>query len=179
MHLAPEGFAIRLMEPGEAEALRALGLAAGLFEEAAAPDLHAFVRWLLRHEIFVAERTGGDLAGFAAARDATDLYWLSGLAVGPAWTGRGVRRALLAAVETRAGWFFHRAVGLAVSAEAQANWYRRRRFLAVERAAWTDELAGLARETPGLAPDRPVAAECGALDDGLVGTERNIMIHWL
>ncbi|KQT64403.1 MULTISPECIES: GNAT family N-acetyltransferase [unclassified Aureimonas] len=181
MHLAPDGFRIRLMEPGEAEGLRGLGAASGLFA-GAAPDMPDFVRWLLLHEIFVAE-TGtkteaGRLAGFAAARDATDLYWLSGLAVDPAFRGRGVRKALLAAVVARAGWFFHRAVGLAVQGEAGADWYRRRRFLGVDRKDWTQELARLAGEVPGLPPQR-FDGDDEALGAGLVGTERNVMIHWL
>lgn len=178
MHLAPDGFRIRLMEPGEAETLLAIGAASGLFD-GAMPQTPDFVRWLLQHEVFVAQADDGRHAGFAAARDATDLYWLSGLGIDPAFKGRGVRKALLSAVVTRAGWFFHRAVALGAPDEESANWYRRRRFLAIDRSDWTPELAGLARENPGFANNSPAVAETSGLGHALVGTERTLMVHWI
>jgi 4-diphosphocytidyl-2-C-methyl-D-erythritol kinase len=174
MGIAPDGHHIRMMEPGEAEQLYALASTAGLFADEA-PDLADFVVWLLHHEIFVAEARSGRISGFAAARDATDLYWLSDLAIDPAFKGMGLRRALVAAVVARAGWFFHRAVGLAVADEATADWYRRRRFLAVAPGEEPGELRRLARERPG----RSVLGDDDAFPDDLVGTERTVMVHWL
>lgn len=200
MHLAPEGFRVRLMEPGEAEALRTIGVVSGLFDPAV-PDLPDFVPWLLRHEVFVAETVEGTPAGFAASRDAIDLYWLSGLAVDPAFKGRGVRKALLSAVVTRAGWFFHRAVGLA-AAEREADWYRRHRFLGAGDGDLSQALRDLSNQRPGFPlpstdagevrpssgsdeTERPVLVETEkpVLVETerplLVETERKVMIHWL
>lgn len=102
--MAPQGYRIRMMEPGEAEALQRIDAAAGrLLVEAghiASADpvpLDRFVPFLLRHEIFVAEEKGGGPVGFAAAADLASIagaggedgegagcYWLSELSVDPA-----------------------------------------------------------------------------------------------
>lgn len=178
MGMAPDGHHIRMMEPGEAERLLLLGTKAGLFG-AVPPDIGDVVRWLVRHEVFVAEtaagRDGARLSGFAAGRDATDLYWIAGLAVDPAFRGIGLRKALLAAVVARAGWFFHRAVGLAAAKGEEADWLRRRRFLAVSADEGPEHLQRLRRERPGF--DSLASDPAGTAD--LVGSERIVMIHWL
>jgi 4-diphosphocytidyl-2-C-methyl-D-erythritol kinase len=171
--MAPDGHHIRMMEPGEADRLLTLGTAAGLFGRHA-PALADVVPWLVRHEVFVAEADGGGPSGFAAARDATDLYWLSGLAVDPAFKGIGLRKALLAAVVARAGWFFHRAVGTAATEGADADWYRRR-FLSISADDATPALAPLVRERPGIVS---LAADDVSGEDRN-GLERTLMIRWL
>ncbi len=174
--MAPDGIHIRMMEPGEAEALRAIdGRAGRLLAEAghlfdAEPaSIPEFVAFLLRHEVFVAEEKGGGPVGFAAAADLGSLtddpagsgcYWLSGLSVDPAHGRRGIGSALLGAVVKRAGWFFHRAVGLSTARDIPFNegFYAARGFLRVEAADWTPPLAArFAAEVPrGVDPARRV-----------------------
>lgn len=189
--MAPEGYRIRMMEPGEAEALRRIDAAAGrLLVEAghiASADpvpLDRFVPFLLRHEVFVAQEKGGGPVGFAAAADLASLldpgggdgeggdgegagcYWLSEMSVDPAHGRRGVGSALLAAVERRAGWFFHRAVGLSTARGVAFNesFYARRGFLSVLPDDLTPALRQrfMAELPAGVSPDR-----------------RCVMIRWL
>ncbi|WP_062208768.1 GNAT family N-acetyltransferase [Aureimonas sp. AU12] len=184
--MAPQGYRIRMMEPGEAEALQRIDAAAGrLLVEAghiASADpvpLDRFVPFLLRHEIFVAEEKGGGPVGFAAAADLASIagaggedgegagcYWLSELSVDPAHGRRGVGSALLAAVERRAGWFFHRAVGLSTARGVAFNelFYAKRGFLSVS----PDDL------TPAL--HQRFMAE---LPEGVSPDRRCVMIRWL
>jgi len=186
--MAPAGMRIRMMEPGEASALQAIEhRAAQLLVEAghlatAEPTPTArFVPFLLRHEVFVAEVKGGGPVGYAAAADLASLavpddgsedgegagcYWLSELSVDPAHGRRGVGSALLAAVVARAGWFFHRAVGLSTARDVAFNepFYARRGFLKVG----ADDL------TPALR--RRLVQECPA---GVSPDRRTVMIRWL
>lgn len=110
--LAPKGYRIRMMEPGEAEAL----LAIHREEEAGAAEptsLADFVRFLLSHEIFVAiAKRGGHPVGFAAARSGGDFYWLAEHRVLATHRRQGIGRSLITAVTQRARWFDYRAVCL-------------------------------------------------------------------
>lgn len=184
--LAPAGYRIRMMEPGEAERLRWIDAAAGapLVEAGHLPSAEPlppgdFVRFLLRHEVFVAARKGGEAVGFAAAADLSSLtgtereagegagcYWLSALSVDPAHARRGLGSALLAAVVARAGWFFSRAVGLSMAREPafHETFYAKRGFLNVP----PDD------RTQGL--DKRFQAE---LPPGVDPDARTVMIRWL
>ncbi len=180
--MAPGGYRIRMMEPGEAERLRAIDAAADrlLIEAGHIPDtgpapIERFVPFLLAHEVFVAEAKGGEAVGFAAAADLADLtkdpaasgcYWLSGLGVDPAHGRRGLGSALLASVVERAGWFFHRAVGLSTARGLPIGeaFYAQRRFVAVDEADLT----------PALRQRRDVEWPAGAPDGS-----RIVMVRWL
>lgn len=164
--MAPKGFRIRMMEPGEAPALQAIrAQAAGVAAAVQAPvqPIGDFVGWLLQHEIFVAETKAGAPIGFAAAGDLGELYWLAGLYVTPEQAGQGVGRALLGAVVARAGWFFHRALGL-TTAQASAPFFEASGFTAIPR-----------QDLPAILEER-WQAECppGASPD-----ERRVMVKWL
>ncbi|MEX6505003.1 GNAT family N-acetyltransferase [Jiella sp. M17.18] len=141
--IAPKGYRIRVMEPGEAE--RLLGIqraadellvAAGKREIAAiaAAPLESFVRFLLDHEVFVAEeKATGEAVGFAAACGLTDVYWLAELSVHPGHGRKGIGSALVTAVTQRAAWYFYRAVGLSTYCDIPcgAVFYERLHFLRV------------------------------------------------
>ncbi len=180
--MAPDGYRIRMMEPGEAGRLRAIDAAAdrllveaGHFPAPALPDMARFVAFLLEHEVFVAEEKDGGAVGYAASADLAALtgdpaaggcYWLSALAVDPAHGRLGLGSALLAAVVARAEWFFHRAVGLSTARDLPIGegFYGRRRFVAVP----DDDL------TPALRQRRDMEWPDGALP----GT-RTVMVRWL
>ncbi|WP_279482775.1 GNAT family N-acetyltransferase [Aureimonas sp. SK2] len=180
--MAPEGYRIRMMEPGEAEALRDIDAAAdrllveaGHFPDPGLPDLGRFVAFLLAREVFVAEEKGGAAVGFAAAADLAALtgdpagggcYWLSALCVDPAHGRRGLGSALLAAVVKRAEWFFHRAVGLSTARDLPfgESFYAGHRFLRVA----DDDL------TPALLKRYEMEWPTGASP----GT-RTVMVRWL
>lgn len=174
--LAPKGYRIRMMEPGDAERLLAIDIAATRVLAAAGrrelvsappPPRDEFVRFLLSHEVFVArETTTGEPVGFAAAGDLEAVYWLAELGVDPAHMRRGVGSALVRAVVERASWFFHRGVGLSTYAALPcgAPFYERLGFLRVsgkDRPAWLEEK--LRAETP----------------PGCLAHERTAMIRWL
>ena len=174
--MAPKGYRIRMMEPGEAPRLleiaqagNALLIASGRAELSAAPPLapHDFVRFLLAHEIFVAvEKRSGVPVGFAAAQDIGDLYWLSEMAVDPNHGRRGIGAALLHAVTERARWFFHRALGLTTYVDIAFNrpFYEHHGFMTVPRKDLHGMLeARLLEETP----------PCAAVED------RSVMVKWL
>lgn len=157
----PDGFELRMMEPGEAEALRAINAGA---EPPREPASRAdFVRFLLRHEVFVVDdRTTGRPVGFAAAADLASLaeadgegagcYWLSALRVLPGPGAQGVAAALLEGAARRAGWFFHRALGVAApcSGGLDATFLRDRGFVEVPERDWTPAIrARFAADLPG------------------------------
>lgn len=179
--MAPAGYRIRMMEPGEAARLLAIDTAADRLLIAAGhmsgepTALSAFVPFLLAHEVFVAEEKGGEAVGFAAGADLADLtgdpagsgcYWLSALAVDPAHGRRGVGTALLAAVVQRAEWFFHRAVGLSTvrGLPIGEGFYGTRRFVRVA----DDDLTPALRQRLGL--EWPTGALPGS---------RTVMVRWL
>ncbi|WP_136625081.1 GNAT family N-acetyltransferase [Aureimonas flava] len=180
--MAPEGYRIRMMEPGEAERLRAIDAAAGrLLVEAGhvaradPPPLPDFVRFLLTHEVFVAQEKRGAPVGYAAAADLAALvgdpdaggcYWLAALAVDPAHGRRGVGSALLQAVVRRAEWFFHRAVGLSTARALPIGegFYAARRFVGVAEADLT----------PALLKRREMEWPSGAAPGS-----RAVMVRWL
>lgn len=180
--MAPDGYRIRMMEPGEAERLRAIDAAAdrllieaGHIADVGPADLETFVAFLLAHEVFVTEEKGGAAVGFAAAADlaaltgdpsASGCYWISGLAVDPVHGRRGIGSALLAAVCRRAEWFFHRAVGLSTAGNLPfgERFYERRRFVRVADADLT----------PALLQRRDMEWPPGALPGS-----RTVMVRWL
>ena len=174
--MAPQGYRIRMMEPGEAPRLLniaragdALLVAAGRTKLANAqpPELHGFVRFLVAHEIFVAvEKASGEPVGYAAARDVVELYWLSALAVDPKHGRQGIGAALLHAVTQRARWFFHRALGLTTYADIAFNrpFYEHHGFMTVPRK----DLHGMLEER--LSQETPPGA---AVED------RTVMVKWL
>ena len=172
--LAGGGIRIRMMEPGEAPALFAIlddprSCRAGAPPRpagsgASGPDDR--VRWLVRHEIFVAEADGGGIAGFAAAGDLVELYWLAGLFVAAGHGEGAAPAALLEAVVKRAGWFFHRAVGLSAFREGSrhAPFFEARGFMAVSR-----------EDRPPLLEER-FRAELPA---DTAEESRTVMVRWL
>lgn len=172
--MGPKGYRIRMMEPGEAPALFSILKGSSALITAAGqppPDLvdatlDDFVRWLLQHEVFVATTKAGEPVGFAVAGDAVDLYWLTGLHVTPDHQRRGVGSALIAAVLRRAGWFFHRAVGLSAYRDLtfHAPLFSRRGFMAVLRKDFPAILEDrFLREMPSQAKEE----------------ERIVMVKWL
>lgn len=171
---------IRMMEPGDPGRLRAIDIAAtrlladaGWPDLPGAPPLDHYARWLLAHEVFVAER-GGWPVGFACARDllpgpgeaAGSCFWLAELSVDPDHGRRGIGSALLEAVLERARWCFHRAVGLTTFRDVPFNapFYARRGFLQVPRGDWTNGLA------------ERFGAE---LPPGVAAETRVLMVKWL
>lgn len=162
---------IRMMEPGEAPALQAVIRTPSSCRAGAAPpaagtaDVSSdVVRWLLQHEIFVAEAKGGIL-GFAAARDLVDLYWIGGLFVPAGTDAATVGAGLLDAVLKRAGWFFHRALGLSTLRDGpDAPVFEARGFMTVADG----DLPALLRDRRG-AESPPAADEAG----------RIVMVKWL
>lgn len=119
--LAPKGYRIRMMEPGEAEALLAIRRE-GASEPAAPTCLADFVRFLLSHEIFVAvDKRDGHPVGFAAARSRGEVYWLAEHRVLTPHRACGIGRALLAAVTQRARWFALLAVGIPATIDITRN----------------------------------------------------------
>ncbi|MEF2547049.1 GNAT family N-acetyltransferase [Aurantimonas sp. E1-2-R+4] len=141
--LAPKGYRIRMMEPGEAEALLAIGHEADTRlpepsneTPAVRSSLPDFVRFLLSHEIFVAAaKRDGSPVGYAAAQERGDLYWLADHRVLTPHRCRGIGSALIAAVTQRARWFDHRAVGIPATVDnsRQAALYERNGFMTVSR----------------------------------------------
>lgn len=141
--LAPKGYRIRMMEPGEAEALLAIHHdAAARSPEArdgTPPELSAiadFVRFLLSHEIFVAaNKRDGAPIGYAAAQECGDLYWLAQHCVLTPHRGRGIGSALISAVTQRARWFGHRAVGMPTTVDIASfeAFYARDSLMTVSR----------------------------------------------
>lgn len=140
------GFRIRMMEPGDAPALHALACDPSSCRAGRPPfpvlgpggesegSLDDTLRWLLRHEVFVAETAGGAITGFAAGGDRIDLYWLAGLFVPAGPEEARLAAALLDAVARRARWFFHRAVGLSTESEgSDAPFFETRGFVPVPR----------------------------------------------
>ncbi|MCE7030693.1 GNAT family N-acetyltransferase [Jiella avicenniae] len=136
----PEGYRIRMMEPGEARRLLAIArradatlIALGKTEiaDAPKPSVGDFVRFLVDHEVFVAEKKrSGEAVGFAAAHATSELYWLSELSVEPDHGRRGIGSALVSAVLERARWFRHSGVGLTTYTDVPvgASFYRRLGF---------------------------------------------------
>ena len=173
--LAPAGYRIRMMEPGEAPRLFEIERAGALLlasvgkSEAAGEqvDIERFTRFLLAHEIFVAIRKEDGLpVAYAAAAPESDLYWLAGLDVDPDHGRLGIGTALVEAVLMRASWFFFRAVGLSTYGDVPcgAPFYERLGFLRVADAQLPQWLADKRRaETPG----------------GGAGEDRTVMIKWL
>lgn len=174
--MAPKGYRIRMMEPGEAPRLLAISLAGdallikagrGELAKAAPVPLDDFVRFLIAHEIFVAfEKASGEPVGFAAARDIADLYWLSALSVDPDHGRQGIGAALLEAVTQRARWFFHRALGLTTYVDIAFNrpFYEHHGFMTVARKDLDGMLeARLVEETP----------------PGAAVQDRVVMVKWL
>ncbi|MEN3793443.1 hypothetical protein [Fulvimarina sp. MAC3] len=146
--MAPKGYVIRMMEPGEVPALLTVFKSARQSASGAkdAPDIHAFTRHLLAHEVFVAiDKTIGEPVGYAAAAAESDLYWLSELSVDPgAEDTDQLRGPLLKAVAERAHWFFYRALGHAIGADAycDAAFYVNHGFVKIPEAdlpAWLNE----------------------------------------
>lgn len=156
--LAPKGYRIRMMEPGEADSLLAIRqeAATGPPEPsnetpAVRSSLPDFVRFLLSHEIFVAAaKRDGQPVGYAAAQERGVLYWLAAHRVLTPHRGRGIARALIAAVTQRARWFDHRAVGIPATVDncCNAALYERDGFMTVSRKELQDRLAY--RAAPGL-----------------------------
>lgn len=146
--MAPKGYAIRMMEPGEVPQLLALWRTARGEQcpSHEAQDIHAFTRHLLAHEIFVAVRKDdGAPSGYAAAAAETDLYWLSDLIVDPRVKNADrLAGALLKAVAERAQWFFYRALGHAVAGDpyCDAAFYVEHGFVKIpeqDLPAWLNE----------------------------------------
>ncbi|MER0237232.1 hypothetical protein [Fulvimarina sp. MAC8] len=146
--LAPKGYAIRMMEPGEVPALLTIlkNAQAESIGTGDKPDIHAFTRYLLAHEIFVAvDKKSGEPLAYAAAAAENDLYWLSELTVDPgAENGHQLAGALLKAVAERAHWFFYRALGHALAEDAycDAAFYVNHGFVKIPEAdlpAWLNE----------------------------------------
>lgn len=141
--MAPKGYRIRMMEPGEARALMRIRAeasqtfeASGAAPEASESALYDFVRWLVAHDIFVAISKAGEPVGFAAARDGTEHYWLAGLFVVPGRRSEAVARALLEAAVTRAGWFSRRAVVVPQKLASNARSLELCGFVTVSRKDW-------------------------------------------
>lgn len=129
------------MGPGEGEALLRIERAAndrlvatGVHPAGPAPDPSDFARFLVAHDVTVAEGTDdNEILGFACGRDLGTLYWLAELSVDPVRMRRGVGTRLVNAVCARAASRFHRAVGLTTYrfVEFNAPFYERCGFLAV------------------------------------------------
>ncbi|MDY8108431.1 GNAT family N-acetyltransferase [Fulvimarina sp. 2208YS6-2-32] len=149
--MAPKGYAIHMMEPGEVPTLLALHESAREIEPPAVATsgdpafaLNEFTRFLLAHEVFVArEKKTGERLGFAAAAAEHDLYWIARLAVRPDVAGIGLDGALLRAVAERAHWFFYRALGVPVAGAASrsASFYQNHGFIRIPQTdlpAWLD-----------------------------------------
>ena len=164
--MAPKGYRIRMMEPGEAHALMTIERRAeatlidlGKVElaDAPRPDIGDFVRLLVENEVFVAEdKRSGEAVGFVAAHDLPDLYWIAELSVDPAHGRRGIGRALVGAVLERACWFQHRAVGLTTYADIPigAPFYEASGFTTIpvdDCPPWLADLR-LAETPPGSDP---------------------------
>ena len=160
--MAPKGYRLRMMEPGEAEALLAIRQATG--EPGGPPaDMAAFIRLLLAHEVYVAVAKREDRAvGYAVAGGEGPVYRLVEHRVSPAHRGRGVGTALVDSVTRRARWFDHRALLVCgpVGPADNASFYRHQGFAPVSRA----ELPPDAASSP--APGTPVP--CGT-----------VMVKWL
>ncbi|WP_206455195.1 GNAT family N-acetyltransferase [Aurantimonas marina] len=160
--LAPKGYRIRMMEPGEAEALLAIRRKA----RPAAPALPEFIRFLLSHEIFVlASKRDGRPVGFAAAREHGDVCLLVEhcIATPPA---APVGEALIAAVTQRARWFGLLTVGIPATVDNPRNAASNERdgFVTVSRKELEDRLPH--RKATG-------ASEVGDLDTPM------IWVKWL
>jgi GNAT superfamily N-acetyltransferase len=134
--MGPKGYRLRLMEPGEAEALLTIREATGE-PGRHRPKLADFVRFLLAHEVYVAqEKRGGNAVGYAVASGEGPVYWLLEQRVHPAHRGRGIAAALLEAVTQRARWFDHDALALAdpVALHGDASFWTRLGFAPVPAA---------------------------------------------
>jgi GNAT superfamily N-acetyltransferase len=72
--------------------------------------------------------------GFAIAAELHGIFWLKELSVDPPYARRGIGTALVRAVEDRARWAFHTALGLSTFRDVPFNapFYRRLGFLEVE-----------------------------------------------
>ncbi|NDV86479.1 GNAT family N-acetyltransferase [Aurantimonas aggregata] len=129
--MAPKGYRLRMMEPGEAEALLAIRRASA--EPDAQPlDMADFIRLILTHEVYVAVAKREDRAvGYAVAGGRGPVYWLVDHRVAADHRGRGVGAALLDSVSLRARWFDHRALALPapVGRDRIASFYRRLGFM--------------------------------------------------
>ncbi|WP_158555185.1 GNAT family N-acetyltransferase [Fulvimarina endophytica] len=162
--MAPDGYAIRMMEPGEVAALH--GIARSDDEpESFSPsspasriaDLGAFTRFLLANEVFVlVDKAAGETAGFAVASPQDDLYWMSCLHLAPAYRHERLAAALLKSVSERAGWFFYRAIGLSVDGAAAraAGFFGARGFVTIpptDCPRWLDEKRRASAPDPGKA----------------------------
>lgn len=130
--MAPAGYRIRVMEPGEAPALLSIRAAATAGSGAGPRSIDPFVAWLLRHEVFVAATRAGAPVGFAAAAGEGPRYWLTGLFVQPDQQGRGIGTALVEVVATRAGWFGHDQLALSAG-PGTAGFFERCDFRALPR----------------------------------------------
>jgi predicted N-acetyltransferase YhbS len=152
--MAPKGYRLRMMEPGEAEALLAIRHAAA--KPGAQPLAMAdFIRLLLAHEVYVAVAKREDRAvGYAVAGGQWPIYWLVEHHVAPDHRGRGVGTALLDAVTRRARWFDHRTLALAepVGQDGDASFFRHYGFTRMSQAELPLRPDG---DTP---PETPVVA---------------------
>lgn len=152
--MAPKGYRLRMMEPGEAAALLAIRQAAG--EPAGTPpDMAAFIRLILAHEVYVAVAKRDDRpVGYAVAGGEGPVYRLVEHCVAPAHRRRGVGTALLDCVAQRARWFDHRVLAIAdpVGRADNASFYRHQGFAPVSRAEPSpDGVDGVTPETGACA----------------------------
>lgn len=134
--MGPKGYRLRMMEPGEAEALLAIRHASGK-PDAQSPGMAEFIRLIIAHEVYVAVAKREDrVIGYAVAGGQGPIYWLVEHRVAPAHRGRGIGTALLDSVTLRARWFDHRALALSapVGPDRIASFYRHRGFTPVSLA---------------------------------------------
>ncbi|MBO0906125.1 hypothetical protein [Jiella sonneratiae] len=142
--IAPKGHRIRMMEPGEAEALLSLRRAGHADADArlsrpaetASPSLCDFVEYLVTREIFVCEeKKSGAIAAYAAASALFELYLVEEIVVGPDHAGSGADAALIRAVTRRARWFHHRAVAVLawLDSPSESAFYDENAFMKVSR----------------------------------------------
>ena len=160
--MSPKGYRLRMMEPGEAEALLAIRHASGDPSEPRS-DLADFIRLILAHEVYVAIAKQGDKpVGYAVAGGQGPVYRLVDLHVVPAYRRRGIGTALLDSVTRRARWFDHRALVVCgpVGQADNASFYRHQGFAPV---SWAELPPGAA---DGHKPETPVP--CGT-----------VMVKWL
>ncbi|MCQ0989159.1 GNAT family N-acetyltransferase [Jiella marina] len=169
--MAPKGYRIRMMEPGEAPALHALRgrVLMAAIDTATAPaiSLSDFVTFLVTREIYVAEeKATGEIAGYAAAGGWIDLYWISEIMVDPDRPQASLEDALLVCVTERARWFHHRAIALRAPLDSQVDppSHVRHGFMKVSRKDWTPSI------------EEMVAEEANALKTSL---PRAIHVKWL
>ncbi|TFF21642.1 hypothetical protein E3C22_13175 [Jiella endophytica] len=148
--MAPKGYRIRMMEPGEAEALHRLRQEADAGQTR--PSLAEFVGFLVSHEIFVAAaKKTGEVVGYAAARDAVELYLVVEIKVRPSLGDTAVAQSLLDVVTQRARWFHHRAIGLWTPLDSanDSSCYGKHGFMNVSRKDFPVGLQDELEPAPG------------------------------